>query len=119
VCAYQKKMKGNRRILYRNGDKYFGKMKDVFRHGYGNYIFKNGDSYRGNYFNNIKEGKGIYFFKCGDRYNGEFLKDLKHGKGEYYFGVNKKTLKGLWKKDILVQTNRKDKILREISRCKK
>ena len=103
-------------IKYKNGDIYFGKIKDmkphgsgklmmnnkdiyngeflngVF-HGKGKYIFVEGDTFEGNFRNGKGHGYGIKKFKNGDLYKGNFENDHYHGYGEFTFN-DKTTFKG-------------------------
>ena len=124
IEIYNKINVENYEIIYPNGDKYIGEMKDNLRNGKGKMLFNDNDkrhSYEGewkndlfdgkgkltwksgNYYNGdwkqgIKEGKGIFCIKPVETYNGDWKNDKKEGKGIIYFS-NGNIYEGDWKND--------------------
>ena len=52
----------------------------IFIEGKGIILFNNGGKYEGDLKNDQKEGKGIYYYNNGDRYEGEWKNNLRKEK---------------------------------------
>ena len=61
---------GQGTILYSDGEKYEGGIKDGMKHGQGVTVYKNGNTYVGGYKNNKKHGQGTYTVPDGSIYEG-------------------------------------------------
>lgn len=116
------KKHGRGRLVYENGDVYYGDWVDNRRHGMGTFIYANGnkysgmfergkksgigdftfvslgDSYSGGFVADVIEGKGMYQCKDGSTYEGHFVNGLKEGKGTQTY-ASKAQYKGNWKAD--------------------
>jgi hypothetical protein len=69
-------------VIYKNGHKYHGELKNGKREGWGILSKSNGDFiYVGYYKNNLKDGKGELYLANRHKYVGPFLNDHFHGKG--------------------------------------
>jgi hypothetical protein len=78
---------------------YEGGCKDSLAHGRG--YAEGKDKYKGRFRAGLPDGTGIYYFRNGDYYNGNFKNGKKVGKGEYFSAINNKTIKGIWKDDVM------------------
>ena len=90
-------------IIYPNGDKYIGEIKDNLRNGFGKIYFnekihQNSLSYEGYWKNDLFDGKGIFNYKNKDTYSGEWKNGKKDGKGTYWYN-NGNIYDGEWKED--------------------
>ena len=95
-------------VIYKNGAKYEGELKNNLHNGVGKLtqldgeIFigewkegkingngvryhSNGDVYSGHYINNSRDGTGKYIFSNGDSYEGKWKNGKANGKGIYKF----------------------------------
>ena len=108
----------NGQIIYQNGDKYIGELKNNQRNGHGILYYnpkddegrffydgdwkddkregngiiywKNNDVYKGNWKDDKAEGKGIFYYDKGDIYDGDWKNNKKEGKGNCsFFNGNK------------------------------
>ena len=91
---------GNRTVIYDNGDKYVGDLKNGLKNGKGIYYYKNGNRYEGDWKDDKREGRGIFYFVNGDRFEGECKNDKANGKGIKYF-KNGDKYDGNWKDDAM------------------
>ncbi len=83
-------------IIYLNGDKYYGYMKDGQHSGKGIYYNKNGNiQYNGEWKDGKLNGCGIEYFTQNDTYVGEFKDGKRNGKGTFIFSDGSKYL-GDW-----------------------
>ena len=55
------------RVVFPDGSKYIGQMKDGKRHGQGRFISAHGSEYRGEFRDGEPHGKGIYIYADGRR----------------------------------------------------
>ena len=77
-------------IIYPNGDKYIGELKDNQKNGKGILYYNEKDKerrfyYEGEWKNDKREGKGIIYWRNNDVYNGEWVDDNMEGKGIFYY----------------------------------
>lgn len=72
-------------VVYGDGGKYEGELKDGLKHGVGTYYFANGDKYTGEFAGDLRHGKGSYSYATGARYEGEFKEGQRSGSGIYYY----------------------------------
>ncbi len=69
---------------YANGNRYEGEFKDGKPHGRGTGYYANGNRYEGQFKDGKRDGRGTYYFANGDRYEGEFKDGKRDGRGTYY-----------------------------------
>ena len=69
------------KLIFPDGTKYEGTMKNGEITGNGVYTFSNGATYTGEVLNGLRHGKGIYKSE-GILFEGEWKNGLKHGKGK-------------------------------------
>lgn len=67
-------------IIYGNGDKYEGDLKNGMRNGKGIYIYASGASYNGEWLNNESDGIGTYTGKDGSKIIGNWIQGKPEGK---------------------------------------
>ena len=72
-----------KRIIYPNGDRYEGQIRDDKRTGQGTYIWPDGRRYEGEWRNGNLHGHGTYTWANGDRYDGQWRDDKRTGQGTY------------------------------------
>ena len=76
----------NETVIYENGDKYVGEIKNGLRNGKGTMYYINKDKYEGEWKNDKMEGTGTYtFYLDGSEYIGELKNDKMEGKGKFTF----------------------------------
>ena len=80
----------NEEIIYPNGDKYIGQLKDNKKNGRGTLYYNVKDEegrfyYEGEWKDDKREGKGIIYWRNNDVYNGDWLNDNMEGKGIFYY----------------------------------
>lgn len=72
-------------VLYSNGDKYIGEIKDGVPDGYGTITStETGDMFDGQWVNGVQHGRGIYLWSDGDFTAGVWKNGYRHGKGTRY-----------------------------------
>lgn len=86
-------------IIYSNGDRFEGQIKDQKRENNGWYFYQNGDVYFGEWRADSKEGFGILQYKSGDKFVGFFANNKKNGFGEYFY-TNGSFYQGFWSQNI-------------------
>ena len=69
-------------LIFPNGTKYTGTMKNGEITGEGTYTFCNGSTYTGEVLNGLRHGRGVFQSLDGIYYEGEWRNGLKHGKGK-------------------------------------
>jgi len=74
---------GHGRCYFADGNFYEGEVDNNAMNGLGTLIFANGDKYVGQWKSDQHEGWGRYTSVNGDVYEGEWLNNLRHGKGTY------------------------------------
>lgn len=89
-------------LIFNDGSRYAGEIKNEEANGNGLLVFKNGDSYEGHFKDNLFEGEGVYTFSNGDKYTGQFKKGKFHGKGKYLH-ADGTIEEGNWINDIFIQ----------------
>ena len=70
---------GHRELVYVDGGKYIGDVKDGYRHGKGKYNHANGEIYIGDYKDGWRHGKGITEYPDGGKIVGEWKNDEPNG----------------------------------------
>ena len=68
-------------ILFSDGEKYIGEIKDNILSGEGKIIFPSGNKYEGEISYGLRHGHGIYRDSNGLIYEGEFVHGIKEGYG--------------------------------------
>ena len=101
------KANGNGVALYSTGSRYQGVWKDNLRHGNGTFSWPDGERYEGNYVNDRREGVGTYFWPNGEKFAGGWKDDRRNGKGAFYNEGGEIMTSGIWKKDELVEVDKK------------
>ncbi len=66
-----------KRIVYANGDAYYGELRDGLRHGYGIYYWANGDFWYGKYENGYRQGYGALFKVDRRLFSGKWVGDSR------------------------------------------
>ena len=79
-------------IIFSEGDKYIGEIKNGKSEGYGMDFYLNGDKYEGDYKDNLYDGYGIFNYINLDRYEGEFKNGKAEGYGIFYNSNGEKYL---------------------------
>ena len=100
---YDKISAKNEQIIYPNGDKYIGEIKDNQKNGKGILYYNSKDEekrfyYEGEWKNDKREGKGVIYWRNNDVYNGEWQDDFMEGKGIFYDDKGD-IYDGCWKKN--------------------
>ena len=93
----------NEQIIYPNGDKYIGELKNNQKNGKGTFYYNEKDNegrfyYEGEWKNDKREGKGIIYWRNNDVYKGDWLEDSIEGKGIFYYEKGD-VYDGFWKKN--------------------
>ena len=86
-------------LIFPDGTKYTGTMKDGEITGEGKYTFSNGSTYTGQVLNGLRHGKGVFTSLDGIYYEGEWRNGLKHGKGK--IKQDGMDLEGEWEEGVL------------------
>ena len=85
---------GNRKVVYPNGNSYFGEWLNGKPHGRGTYNYASGSVYKGSFENGLSNGYGIYTWKKPDGsifqiYEGDWIQDKRSGWGvETVLGIS-------------------------------
>lgn len=66
-----------KKIVYENGDTYYGEMRDDRRHGYGIYYWANGDFWYGRYVGGYRQGYGALYKTDHQVFSGRWIGDSK------------------------------------------
>ena len=77
-------------IIYLNGDKYEGEIKDEKKSGYGINYFINGDRYEGWWDNDLQNGTGTLFYNDGSLFIGQWVNGKQNGMGTLYYNSGDK-----------------------------
>ena len=77
------KWEGRGRVFFSNGNYYEGELRGGSLNGLGTMRYANGDEYYGQWGKDTREGWGRYISSRGDIYEGIFSQDRRHGKGVY------------------------------------
>jgi len=84
----------NEIIIFSNGDKFEGQIRNNEICGTGTYFYRNNDVYKGEWKNNKKHGHGTHHYVSqGKRYEGEWQNGFYHGPGEIFYS-DKSSFKG-------------------------
>jgi hypothetical protein len=70
-------------IIYSNGDRYVGEVRDGLPDGEGTVVSSNGDMFAGEWRNGTPHGRGHLLWANGEVYVGTWKNGNKHGKGAY------------------------------------
>jgi len=106
-----------KKMVYPNGERYFGEIQDHVAHGQGKLMFPNMGEYTGEFYQGSEHGYGVRTYPNADTYNGqwfngkksgiareitremeyagEFSHDKKHGRGRSLY-KNNDVYDGLW-----------------------
>ena len=85
-------------LIFPDGTKYIGTMKNGEITGEGEYFFSNGSTYKGQVLNGLRHGRGVYK-SPGILFEGEWKNGLKHGKGN--IKQDGMDLNGEWEEGVL------------------
>jgi len=69
-------------IVFPNGCKYFGKLKNGKGHGKGTFVWPSGQIYDGEYVKGRRHGQGLFIWSDGRWFRGEHRNGLQHGRGQ-------------------------------------
>ena len=90
-------------VIYEDGSRYTGPLRNGKRHGQGIYTFLDGGSYYvGEFKDDKKHGQGTTTFPNGASYVGEYEDDTYHGQGTYTH-LDGAVHKGEWKNGYMHQ----------------
>ncbi len=102
--VHNKKLTGKGTLLFKNGDRYDGELKNDKRDGCGRYSFLtetiSHQDYIGQYVNDKPEGLGRLRWKNGNEYRGNFKDGKCEGDGVFQF-ANGSFKSGVWQKGNL------------------
>ena len=90
------KKDGKGLILYKNGAKYEGEIKNNLHNGFGKLTQLDGEIFIGQWKNGKINGKGVRYHSNGDVYSGDYVNSIRDGFGKYVF-FNGDTYEGQWK----------------------
>ena len=83
-------------IIYSNGDRFEGQLRNKKRENLGWYFYQNGDVYFGHWAADQKAGFGVIQYKSRDKYIGTFLANKKNGFGQYFYALSGDVYQGFW-----------------------
>ena len=86
-------------IMYSNGDRYEGSLKDGLKNGRGVYTWSDGRHYRGVFKDDLLEGEAVLFYEPGTqgaRLEGNFKRGFPHGK-LYYYDIDGIRFRTVWR----------------------
>ena len=86
IFKNDKEYEGKGNIIYENGDKYEGELKNGIKEGEGILIRNNGDKFEG-IWRNDKEYTGIYFLKDKDRIYGKRIEKGNNRENELILNI--------------------------------
>jgi len=69
-------------IVFPNGCKYFGKVKNGKGHGKGTFVWPSGQIYHGDYVKGRRHGQGLFIWSDGRWFRGEHRNGIQHGRGQ-------------------------------------
>lgn len=90
------KKDGKGLILYKNGAKYEGEIKNNLHNGFGKLTQLDGEIFIGQWKNGKINGKGVRYHSNGDVYSGDYVNSIRDGIGKYVF-FNGDSYEGQWK----------------------
>ena len=94
---------GQGTMIWKNGEKYIGSLKDDKRNGYGTEYFADGGRYEGYFENNQIKGKGKMYYAANEdnivSYDGDWGDGLPYGQGTMIWKDGEKYI-GNWKNGI-------------------
>lgn len=68
-------------LMFPDGSRYKGQVKEGVLQGHGELIYSDGSKYTGTFFDNEMNGRGMFIFQDGTRYEGEFEGGRFSGRG--------------------------------------
>jgi len=98
------KVYGDGHILFSNGNKYNGHIKNNKMHGLGTLNFNNNSSYEGRFRYNQFNGLGTYRYPNGHYFKGYFKDGMKNDIGKMFDETDIEYDNGLWLNDILIKS---------------
>ena len=81
------KKDGKGLILYKNGAKYEGEIKNNLHNGFGKLTQLDGEIFIGQWKNGKINGKGVRYHSNGDVYSGDYVNSIRDGIGKMYFSM--------------------------------
>lgn len=114
IASYSDRIKdgkltdGYAEIVWKNGHKYRGQIKNRKPHGKGEIILNNGEFYNGNWNQGRIKGQGTYYRTSYDYLYGTFSDGQINGKGVHYY-QGKIVYNGVWKNGSSVKTSKTKK----------
>ena len=90
------KKEGKGTIIYKNGAKYEGEIKNNLHNGFGKLTQLDGEIFVGQWKDGKINGKGVRYHKNGDVYSGDYMNSIRDGIGKYVFS-NGDSYEGQWK----------------------
>ncbi len=88
------------KLLYPNGDIYFGQHKLFVKEGVGKMIYFDGSVYEGIWESDRKNQSGrMQYSESGDVYVGDFIDGKRSGRGRYYQVFDETIYDGEWTND--------------------
>ena len=88
------------KLMFPNGDLYFGQHRGFQREGWGKIIYFNGSEFEGCWEGDKKHYKGRMLDKLsGDIYLGEYFEGKRQGRGRMYYAEKQEIYDGDWVND--------------------
>ena len=103
-AGVMKRLSSVTEIIYDNGERYAGFMKDGLPNGYGMKYYPDGARFEGNWQNGYENGMGTYYFPNGDWLEVVWRNGVANGPGTY-FRANGEPISGLWKDNEYVENS--------------
>jgi len=75
------------KIIYEDGSRYIGELKEGVPHGKGTLIWPDGKNYRGDFKNGYMNGWGVFIWPDLGSYEGEWKDGLQHGEGKRILSI--------------------------------
>ncbi|KAG2429639.1 hypothetical protein HXX76_010869 [Chlamydomonas incerta] len=83
-------------LVFSDGSKYTGTLKNGTPHGLGTCVWKDGNQYDGEWRNGVMHGFGTYLWTSGQRYDGEWKDGKRDGVGVKMY-ADGSTFHGIWR----------------------
>lgn len=90
-------------LIFPDGAKYVGELRNGNRHGYGVYYFTDGSRYEGNSVMSVFEGKGKMTWPDGGWYEGDWVQGEIHGFGKEVRPDGSLRHDGPWRKGVPIR----------------
>ena len=88
------------KLLYPNGDMYYGQHREFAKEGVGKMVYLDGTVYEGFWETDRKSGQGrLVYATTGNVYVGEFVDGKRSGRGRFYNAVDQTIYDGEWDQD--------------------